>query len=1037
MKSISPTLNLPQIDKEVLEFWSKHQTFKKSLENRRQAKPYLFYDGPPFSSGLPHYGHLMVGTMKDIIPRYQTMNGQYVERRFGWDTHGLPIEMIIEKELNLKGRSDILAYGVDKYNEACRSGVLSCVGEWQKITPRLGRWVDFENDYKTMDLPFMESVWWVFKQLWDKGRIYEGTRSMPYSWRLSTPLSNFEASSNYKDVQDPALTLNFKALNFDNTYFLAWTTTPWTLPANFALCLHPEYEYVQISSKEHNKNYILAKARLPIFFKDESQYEVLKSFTGAELKGQTYEPLLPYFADKKATAFRIVNDTYVSLDDGTGIVHTAPAHGEDDHRVGKLENLPIIDPTDAEGNFLGSVKDFAGRNIKEAEKDIIAKLKSEGKIFKHETITHSYPYCERSETPLMFKAISGWYVKVEDLRERMLKNNEQIHWVPEHIKHGRFGKWLENARDWNISRNRFWGNPLPIWRCSNAKCGHQECLGSIKELETKCGQPVKDLHKHFVDLYSWSCEKCGEKMQRVPEVLDCWFESGAMPYAQLHYPFENNQVFDKGFPADFIIESLDQTRGWFYTLMILGTSLFDKPPFKNCVVTGMILAEDGRKMSKRLKNYPDPNYIFDTYGADPMRLYMVSSPVIKGESLRFSETGVKEMIRGVFLPLWNAYSFFTTYANVDGFTPGQNLTSSENPLDRWIISRLQSVLLKIKKEMQLYQVYNVVPALLEFLEELTNWYVRRSRRRFWEDNKADKQNGYNTYYYVLLEFSKALAPFIPFVTENIYQNLRTLQPGLPESIHLCDYPQPNEKLIDANLEVEMQLIQKSVSLGRALRTRLNIRVRQPLASMTVVTKSTRAEAALKFYGDHIKEELNVKDIRFSADESALVNLEVKPDFPVLGPIFGKDMKELSAKLRALTAEQIISLEKGLDLEILGRTVPASAIKINRKAKDDKLEIETAEGVTVFFDTQLTEGLAREFVNRIQKMRKDANFHVSDRIKTTFKASGKISSAVTSNLEYIKGETLSLEIITAENLAGEHKETTDIEGERVEIAVSRI
>lgn len=1042
MKTVSPKLNLPEIDQEILKFWKEDKTFQKSLDNRKDSDNYLFYDGPPFSSGLPHYGHLLVGTMKDIVPRYQTMNGKHVSRRFGWDTHGLPIEMIIEKKLELKGRTDILDYGVGKFNEACRDGVLSCVDEWEKVTNRLGRWVDFENDYKTMDTDFMESVWWVFKTLWDNGRIYEGTRSMPYSWRLSTPLSNFEANSNYKDVQDHAVTLSFKVKELDNTYILAWTTTPWTLPSNFALCMSKDIDYVVVKPTSEDKKYVLAKARLEAFFKNENDYEILEEKKGSEFEGLTYEPLFSYFKDEDG--FKVVTDDYVSTTDGTGIVHTAPAHGEDDHRIGLKFKLPIIDPTDAEGNYKPEVKDFAGRNIKESEKDIIKSLKDAGKLFKHESIQHSYPFCERSDTPLMNKAISAWYVKVEDLQEEMLKNNEDIHWVPGHIKAGRFGKWLGQARDWNISRNRFWGNPMPVWKCENEDCDSIECLGSKKELEEKINQEVTDLHKHIVDDYTWDCEKCKSKMKRIPEVLDCWFESGSMPYAQLHYPFENEKVFNDSYPADFIIESLDQTRGWFYTLMVLASSIFKKAPFKNCVVTGMILAEDGRKMSKSLKNYPDPTYVLDEYGADALRLYLINSPLLKGENLRFAESGVKETVRSVFLPFWNVYSFFTTYAGVDGYKPSSDLTASTNPLDKWIISRFQTLVSNIENEMKVYQLYNVVPVLLEFLEELTNWYLRRSRRRFWSDDKQDKQYGYDTLYYVLIEFSKVLAPFLPFLTEEIYLNLNSLNINEKNSIHLEDYPKSNSKLMDSKLEADMALIQSAVTLGRALRSTVNIRTRQPLASITVVTKNEDDAKVLEDFSDHIKQELNVKEVKFSSNESDLVQVQVKPDFPTLGPIFGKQMKEFTALLKDLSSTEIESIEAGNDFESLGKTVPASAIKFVRKPKSDDLEIETANGVTVFYDTVLTEslmeeGLAREFINRVQRFRKEADFKISDRIKTVYKADEKLSNAIANNSDYIKAETLTLEleVSTEKNNDSEFKDTTDIEGVDVEIALSRI
>ena len=554
MQTVSPKLDLSEIDRKVLEFWKEDQTFQKSLKQRKGAKSYLFYDGPPFASGLPHYGHLLVGTMKDIIPRYQTMNGKYVERRFGWDTHGLPIEMLIEKELGLNGRTDILEYGIDRFNEACRAGVLRYVDEWEKVTNRIGRWVDFKNDYKTMDRDFMESVWWGFKQLWDSGRIYEGTRSMPYSWRLATPLSNFEAGANYKDVQDPAVTIEFKINELENTYFLAWTTTPWTLPSNFALCLNSEISYCIVKSKDNDKKYIAAKDLLDQVF-GEGKAEILEEKTGKDLAGLTYQPLFDYYINQKNIAFKTILDPYVSVEDGTGIVHIAPAHGEDDHRVGLDNNLPVIDPTDAEGRYKAEVTDFAGRNIKEAEKDIITYLKERDKLFKHETINHSYPHCERSDTPLMFKAISAWYVKVEDIQEAMLKNNDTIHWVPGHIKKGRFGNWLAQARDWNISRNRFWGNPLPVWKCDQEDCNQVECLGSCQELEEKSGETVTDLHKHFVDQMTWSCTKCKSgTMQRIPEVLDCWVESGSMPFAQLHYPFKIKKHLKKTFQLTLLLK---------------------------------------------------------------------------------------------------------------------------------------------------------------------------------------------------------------------------------------------------------------------------------------------------------------------------------------------------------------------------------------------------------------------------------------------------------------------------------------------------
>lgn len=1041
MKPVSPNVSLPEVEKRVLSFWQENQTFKKSIDNRKGSPEYLFYDGPPFSSGLPHYGNLVAGTIKDIVPRYQTMKGCFVERRFGWDTHGLPIEMIIERELGLKGRTDILEYGVDRFNEACRAGVLSCVKEWEIVTTKLGRWVDFDNDYKTMDIDFMESVWWVFKQLWDRGRIYEGARVMPYSWRLSTPLSNFEAGLNYKEVQDPAITIRFRLIDMPGVSALAWTTTPWTLPSNLALCVGPDIQYCQIATANGEK-LLLAKARLSAFFKKDADYKVEAEFSGKDLIGQRYQPLFPYYQDLSSEgAFKFIADSYVTTEDGTGIVHQSPAHGEDDYRICKAHGLPLVDPVDVEGNFTEIVKEFAGQNIKEADRGIIQALKDKGLLFKHDTVTHSYPFCERSETPLIYKAISAWYVKVEDLRSELLENNNSITWVPEHIKHGRFGKWLEQAVDWNISRNRFWGNPIPVWRCE--KCNNDECIGSRAELEGKTNQAVADLHKHFVDELHWKCSKCGGTMTRIPEVLDCWFESGSMPYAQLHYPFENKERFQKVFPADFIAEGIDQTRGWFYTLMVLGTTIFKKAPFKNCVVNGIVLAEDGRKMSKRLKNYPDPLGLINAYGADALRLALMSSPVVKGENLRFTENGVKEIVRSVLLPYWNVYSFFTTYATVDGFAPDKNLTASTNILDRWVLSRFQSLLKNIEREMDGYRLFTVVPILLEFLEELTNWYIRRSRRRFWSDDTADKQAGYNTTYYILLRLSQALAPFLPFITEEIYQNLATLSSGLPESVHLTEYPLAEQDLIDQELECDMALIKQVVKLGRVLRSRLDIRIRQPLPSITVVSTYDNQTEKLKALEGHIQEELNVKQVLFSAHEEDLVNLSVKPNYPVCGPKVGKRMGELAKALATVPPATIQQIEAGKSITLLDFELDPSDLQVIRQPKSPDLQIETASGVTVLFDTKISaelkaEGVAREFINRVQKMRKDADFHVSDRIEIQYMATAAIKAAVSGFSEYIENETLATRINHTENQpnSGDIIQPHEIDGEKIVIALTK-
>ena len=694
-KPVSNKVAFPQMEENILKVWEANSTFEKSLKRNEGKERYKFYDGPPFATGLPHYGHLLAGTIKDIVPRYQTMRGKYVERRFGWDTHGLPIEALAQDDLGVAGAPEIKALGIDKFNEHCRSKVLRYVSEWRKTVTRMGRWVDFDHDYKTMNPEFMETIWWVFKQLWNQGRVYKSHRIMPYSWKLSTPLSNFEAGSNYKDVQDPTVTVRTPVVAFGadrisdlksqisdvggqisklqalkdagtTIYLLIWTTTPWTLPENLMMCAGAKIDYVAVRDVTDDKKpiYIMAKARLPHIFKKEEQYELVAEFKGTELKGTEYEPIFPYFADKKAEgAFRVLNDDYVTTDDGVGIVHIAPAYGEDDFRVCQEAGMhAIVDPLDQACAFTDQVPEYKGRFCKDCDKDIIKRLKAEGKLVHQATIVHSYPFCDRTDTPLIYRAIDAWYVKVEDLHERLAKNNAKVHWTPAYVGEKRFGNWLEEARDWNISRNRFWGSCIPVW-INDADPDDMICVGSIKELEELSGEKVTDLHKHFVDKIV--IQKDGKTYHRTPEVLDCWFESGSMPYAQQHYMGEGD--FKDYFPADFIAEGLDQTRGWFYTLMVLGTCLFDQSPYKNVIVNGLVLAEDGKKMSKRLKNYPDPTKMLDTYGADAIRLYMIYSPVVKAESLKFSEKGVQQLMRDLLIPWWNAYSFFVTYANVDGF----------------------------------------------------------------------------------------------------------------------------------------------------------------------------------------------------------------------------------------------------------------------------------------------------------------------------------------------------------------------------------
>ena len=1044
-KSVSNKVAFPKMEEEILSFWEKDGTFKKSLKKNEGKERYKFYDGPPFATGLPHYGHLLAGTIKDIVPRYQTMRGKYVERRFGWDTHGLPIEALAQEALGVAGAPEIKKLGVDKFNEQCRSMVLKYVGEWRKTVTRMGRWVDFDNDYKTMDFGFMESVWWVFKQLWNQGRVYRSHRIMPYSWKLSTPLSNFEAGSNYKDVQDPTVTCRVRATSVKSeelrvksgestVYFLIWTTTPWTLPENLAICTGAKIDYVAVRDVTDDARpvYVMAKARLPFIFKKEDQYELVWEGKGDALKGSEYEPLFPYFADKRAEgAFRVLNDDYVTTDDGVGIVHIAPAYGEDDFRVCKEAGVTAFaDPLDDACAFTDAVPEYKGRFCKDCDKDIIKRLKAEGKLVHQATIVHSYPFCDRTDTPLIYRAIDAWYVRVEDLHERLAKNNAGVHWTPDYVGEKRFGNWLEEARDWNISRNRFWGSCIPVW-VNDDDPADMICVGSAKELEELSGEKVTDLHKHFIDKIV--IRKDGKTYHRTPEVLDCWFESGSMPYAQQHYmgegglksaaPICNKSSIDDFFPADFIAEGLDQTRGWFYTLMVLGTCLFDKSPYRNVIVNGLVLAEDGKKMSKRLKNYPDPTKMLDTYGADAIRLYMIYSPVVRAENLKFSENGVKQLMRDLLIPWWNAYSFFVTYANVDGFNDAEVVyPESDNVLDKWIVSSMETLIADVTAAMDAYDLQRSVRPFVKFVEDLTNWYIRRSRRRFWKStNDGDKLCAYRTLRYVLVQLSKVAAPFTPFIAEEIYTNLKGAND--PESVHLCDFPTANAAARDLALEKRMAAVQTVVELGRRLRADNDLKVRQPLSAIRV------AGADVKGLEDLIMDELNVKKVEYVSDETELCDVSYKANFKTLGRKCGSKMKAVAAGIAALKGFAGSATVEGVELS-------AEDVLVTRAPKAGL--VVASEGATVVaLETTLTpelvaEGLAREFVSHVQAMRKEADFEVTQRIALRVEADAEMRAALEAHRGYVTGETLSLALDFGEVSA----EATDLNGHAVKIAVAK-
>ncbi len=1060
-RPIDSDASFPSLEERILALWEKDNAFRESVSRRPAEKSFVFNDGPPFATGLPHYGHLLAGTIKDIVPRYWTMKGFRVERRFGWDCHGLPIENIIQDQLGLNTVRDIQNHGVGNFNEACRAGVLKYTQEWRRTVSRMGRWVDFDNEYKTMDLSFMESVWWVFKQCFDKGLIYQGYRIQPYSPALATSLSNFEVNQGYRMRQDPSITVSFPLEGSDEV-LLVWTTTPWTLPSNLAIAIKEDLEYTLVSHQE--KKYWIAESRRLSYFGENDP--VLDKVMGKALLGRRYKPLFEYAPYMSERQYTLLAADFVSDSDGTGAVHIAPSFGEEDFQLGMKESLGLFDPLDAEGKFTHLVPEWTSVGAKDADKSIIHHLKSQNRIFKHETFEHSYPHCWRTDVPLLYRAQKNWFLALDKeltavpepvegpavtktLKQWMIDSNQQIRWVPEHIRDGRFGKWLDGARDWNLSRNRFWGTCIPVWI---AEDGDMICVGSREELEALSGIHVEDLHKHIVDeiVLKTSDKKTfnakGKSYKRTPEVLDCWFESGSMPYAQNHYPFENREVFEASFPADFIAEGLDQTRGWFYTLTVLSAALFQKPAMKNVIVNGIILAEDGQKMSKRLRNYPDPNELINRVGADAVRLFMIDSAAVKGEELKFSEVGVKNIVRAVLLPLWNSLSLFTTYANADAskgqltWKPGQDLVS-QNELDRWILSDLQSLLSRVKVEMEAYRLYNVVPALVEFVDDLTNWYIRRSRRRFWKsENDQDKNGAYATLYRILVDFSKVLAPFLPFLSEEIYQILvREPVSATTVSVHHCDYPVFDPALFDETLNAKMALARQAVNLGRTLRAERNIKNRQPLKQLIVVVRGEEQRKWMVSFEDLIRDELNVKSVEVTLDESSFVKYKAKANFKTLGSRLGKNMKPVADKIAQLGHDDIQAILEGRPLDLGEVTLTAEDLQVVREVSPDLAVTATPE-LTVALDTVVDEALrlemlARETISRIQNLRKEAGLAVTDTVSVLLKGSTPLlRQALEAHLTYISAEVLASSVRFDESGEGAVFCDMDVEGEQARIYV---
>ena len=1023
------SFSFPEMERRLISRWEELEAFKQSLKKSDNQPPYVFYDGPPFATGLPHFGNLLASVIKDVVPRYWTMRGHHVERRFGWDCHGLPIEHEIDKQLGMTAQEALEKLGVAGYNNECRGIVDRYVSQWRSIITRLGRWVDFDNDYKTMDVWYMESVWWVVKQLWEKGLIYRGNKVMPVSTALETPLSNFEATSNYQDVQDPAITVLFK-LREENAYMSAWTTTPWTLPSNLGLCVGSDIEYARVRDTETNIFFYCAQERLS-YYSDIFDLEVAGSCRGSDLVGKTYEPLFPYFEHERANgAFKVVADDYVTTDEGTGIVHQAPAFGEDDYRIAQANDISaFVCPVTMDGKFTKEVTDFADQYVKDADRAIIQWLKNKNVLLDQSTIQHNYPYCYRSDTPLIYRAVPSWFVSVTNFRDLLVKTNQEVRWVPNHIKDGRFGNWLKNASDWAISRNRVWGTPLPIW--VNEVSGKAVCIGSRDELEKYTGMRPEDLHREHVDELTFELDGEAGTYKRVFEVLDCWFESGSMPYAQKHYPFENQETFHDGFPAQFIAEGVDQTRGWFYTLMVLSTALFGQPAFKNVIVNGMILASDGKKMSKSLGNYTDPEILIDKYGADALRLYLVNSSLMRGEEQRFDDLGVEAMVRRVLLPWNSALSFLQIYAKADNWTPAKLDFESENILDRWLLSKLQTLKSLISEELDAYRLYNVVPNLFDFIADLTNWYIRLNRARFWSEGMSkDKNAAFSTLYHVLEEFSMVMAPVAPFMADHSYLQLQALHPDPvgEDSVHYCRFPQYQEELADPKLEASVAWMQQIVLLGRRKREETNINIRTPLRSLKVIHRNFDLLKDIASFENYIKLELNVKKLQTDHEEGAYITQYAKPNFPVLGKRLGKRMGHFQQMIKNLSPDQLDEFQTSGAISLEGEVFAGEDLQILREVKKDSSVI-TNGRITIELDCTVTdelkqEGLAREIIRRIQTARKSKGFNVSDRISLTYDGSKEVKSAVHAHTDYIKREVLAIKVSHAP--ASEFKENFGVE-----------
>lgn len=1014
--------SFPDEEEKVIQQWDDVDAFQTTLKLTEGLPPFSFFDGPPFATGTPHYGHILASTVKDIIPRYATMNGHHVERRFGWDTHGLPIEHEIDKKLGITCKEDVYAMGIDKYNDECRSIVMRYADEWRSTIKRLGRWIDMDNDYKTLYPEFMESVWWAFKELFKKDSVYRGLRVMPYSTACTTPLSNFEAQQNYKEVNDPAITLGFPLLNDEDTILVAWTTTPWTLPANIALAVNPKFEYVKIYDEEKKKYFILLEGLLSTLYKKPAaaKFKIIEKIQGKDLEGLQYVALFDFFYEEfKDTAFKVILADYVTNDSGTGIVHQAPSYGEEDFNAATASGMisekkqppNVVDDT---GKMTANVGEFAGLYFKDADKAIIKKLLEQGRILVNSQAKHSYPFCWRSDTPLMYRTVPAWFVRITEIVPQMLDNVEKTNWVPSNIKDKRFSNWIANARDWNISRNRYWGTPIPLWVSDDFE--EIICVGSIAELQELSGRTdITDIHRESVDSITIPSRQGKGQLKRIEEVFDCWFESGSMPYASKHYPFENKDSFSKSFPANFISEGLDQTRGWFYTLTVLGTHLFNTAPYKNVIVSGIVLASDGKKMSKRLKNYPDPGIVLKKYGADALRLYLINSPVLRAETLKFKEEGVREVVCSVLLPWYNSYKFMKDAADLYNKENGKEFVYdaaliSDNVMDKWLLASIQSLIKFIHEEMAGYRLYTVVPRLLSFIDDLTNWYIRFNRRRlkgFTDAGLEDTRMSLNTLVEALLTLSRAMAPFTPYLADGIYQRIKQyfnkedlesfcINPKFKDTrcVHFLSYPSVRKELFDTEIEVAVSRMQKVIDLGRNIREKKMISLKTPLLELVILHSDKGYLKDVESLKSYISEELNVRNIVITSDEAKYgVEYVAVADWPVLGKKLKKDAKLVKAALPSVSSAEVQEFAKSGKITVAGIDLITEDLQVQRGLPAEKAahgqEARSFQDVLIILDVNLhpelqVEGLARELVNRIQRLRKKAGLNTTDDVKVEYK-----------------------------------------------------